>query len=835
MKKLSKLLALAAGLTTLFFTACSDISDDSSGTMTNGVIDKTSSAKEYNVSFVASDGSALELESLGINSDTISSRTIVADAIDISSGVKFYIWGKDEINPTTNTVSPKEVKFVADTGSKTSGTVVLDYSASKYFFVLAAVPSDKEPNTLTIDNIKGAAVYIGYANVDLRNGDAIKFYISADGLTGGGQFALTIKTDTSWSPEHLAKVKDTSKYTITAGLYNRETDVVLSNPSAETVTNTEFVGSGHVWNATELTVGTYNFVVKFVAGEKTYEYSDVIIILPNQKITKTIEIPDIIEYAPISPTAFKIAYIQPTVNTTDSYNALLQWTDNSKNERYFKIEYVDVSAQGASYVNDAMQTAFKEWRAVEGNPAASDYTAKKTAADNAWTTAITSISAKVKTLDYGFYGNPEQNWVAGTLQKNSKNILMSLALGKRYIFRISAVNDAGISDNYSYATYSDDLTWIILDTDYTPGTYSAKAFATKKANISTPATYDTFTYNASSPNIPSGATKFYAENDTEHETQIAAASLEDGTTYIYEKTAAVAAGYTDATSLTANLYRLTYHLNGGTYNKDSGAGVTADIVEYKCQGDIDLYCPNNPIATGAEAVYPQLKNTSGKRWTAWKQGSTVGTNYGVATTVDENGIKFTYYDPGDYTGYANFDLFASFNLSNASVIAYNDSDYDIKDIITDTYTPHTVVTADKTGSDEFYTRSGDSEPYTYTKVTDNSTLVVDNTVYTKVVGGTAAVKITTTGVTATGNHYYTVPSNIAKVTFKYQGTVEYSSLKAVVKRSGTVVGAGDFTSSKTYDLETKSLALGTYIVTVYGEYAGHTYSYIITVVVQDPD
>ena len=835
MKKLSKLLALATGLATLFFAGCSDISDGSTGTMSNGVTDKTSNEKQYNVSFVAADGSELALNQVGINSNTVS-RTIVADAVDISTGVKFYIWGKDEINTTTNPVNPKEVTFVADSGSTTTGTVVLDYTASKYFFVLAAVPSAKAPASLTISNIEAAAIYRGYANVDLRNGDAIKFFISSDGLEGGGAFKLKIVHDGSWSAEHLVKVGDENKYTITAGLYDRATGTAISNPNVETVTNTDFTGSGHQWDADDITPGTYNFVINFAGpNSKNYEYSDVIIILPNQTVEQDVEVPDVIEYAPLSPVGFKAAYIAPTVATTDSYNVLLQWTDKSKNERYFEIEYVDVSAQSTTYVNEAMQSAFAEWRTVEANTAATGYADKKSAADSAWDKAITGLTAKVKTLDYAFYGNSDQNWVAGSLQRNNQNILVRLDLGKRYIFRIAAKNDAGASDNYSYATYGDDLEWITYDNDYTAATYNASKFATKKASGGTAAVYldPPFAYTTSGgipSSVPSNVDTFYESTDSAHSTAIARTNLEDGKSYTYVVTPASGATYDDATSLTANLYRLTYHLNSGTYKTSDSASTSADIVEYKCQGDIDLKCPFNP-PTGT--VYDQLVNSDGKRWTAWKQGSISGANYGAATTIAEgtSAVNFTYYDPGDYTGYANLDLFASYNLSNAAVVAYNDSEYDFKDGA-DTYASTPLTTAQADTTKIYYKRSGDSEPYTYTAISDIST-ETETTVYTKT-DGTPAISITTaSGVTKKTNHYYTVVSSTAKVTFKYQGSVDYSSLKAVVKRGSSVVGAGNFSTSKTFDFETKSLPLGTYTVMVYGEYKGHTYQYSITLVLED--
>ena len=785
MKKLSKLLALATSLIVLAFTGCSDLNDN--GSVANGVTDNTANEKKYNVSFAAAaTGEAYALDSLGISSNTVS-RTIVSDSINISTGISFFIWGTDEINPTTNVINPKKVTFVADTDSTTTGTVILDYAASKYYFVLAAVKDADVPGSLTPDNLKNKAVYIGYANVDLRNGDSIKFYISSDGLEGGGGFDLTLKADAAWSAEHLALVGDDAEYTITAGLYDRITDEAISGVDVDDVTNASFVGSGHEYEGTNVTPGAYNFTIKFTKGGNTYEYSDIIIILPNQTVTKTIEVPDIIESAPTPPQAFKVAYIEPKDKLLDEYNLLFEWTDKSNNEKSFQIEYVDVSAQSSSYVNEDMQTAFENWQSVEDDSTKSNYTNYKSAAATAWNTAITGLTAKVIKIGKEFYGNSDEGWVAGSLQKNNTHIVMRLALGKRYIFRITAINDANANDNiedYAYATYGTDLTW--NDTDaYNAANYSASKFATTKATVATPATYGTaVTYEGGDDrSVFEDGKSYYTSNDGEG-TLIDPSTAAAGTYYPLV-TPAVVSGYADATSLTANLYRLVYHLNAGTYYTAADSQTSDDIVEYKSQGEIDLKCPSNPIKTGTGAVYPQLSSSLGKRWTAWKSGSIAGTNYGTAVTVSEDGVNFTYYDPGDYTGYTNLDLFASYNLSNAAVVAYNDADYDL---------------------------------------VDNGTTLDD-----------AIVSVTTTtGVEQVTIHSYKVSSAISNVAFKYNGDIPYTSMKAVIKRGNTVIATDTFTTSKTYTLATKSLPLGTYIVTVYAEYKGRTYSYPITLVIEDP-
>ena len=260
MKKLSKLLALAAGLSTLFFAACSDISGDASGSISTGVNDKTASAKDYNVQFFAEDGNALDLTKWGVYDETTNSkRTIVADGlkdnlIDTDKTV-FYLWGTNQLNTSDNSITnPKTVTFTLndDDTTKSSGKVTLGLSASKWNLTLAAVNKTKLAtlvtggNDPTAQNIKDSAYYIGYANVDLRSADSIKFYLFADGLTGSGtatiRFIYDGLTDDggTWTTDHVNLVKDTSKYTVSARVTSRLASVNPETDNTQSLDTTNF-------------------------------------------------------------------------------------------------------------------------------------------------------------------------------------------------------------------------------------------------------------------------------------------------------------------------------------------------------------------------------------------------------------------------------------------------------------------------------------------------------------------------------------------------------------------------------------------------------------------
>lgn len=555
MKKISKLLAIAVGLTTMFFSGCSNMV---SGSVSSEVSDKTATA-EYNVTFAASTGD-IQLSTLGIY-DNSKARTIIGDSTPTGDLV-FYLWGTDLV--ANATIAPEQVTFTADpndlTGTK--GTIILDKTASNYSFVLAAV--DKNDTGLTaIDDITTKAKFIGYARADLRNNETIRFFLSADGLEGNGGVALTLKADASWDADHKILIQDDTLYTVKVGINNRDdgTSAIGGDVTVVTTDVANFVDNtkGHLFSKTPIKPGRYNFTMKFTqkTGEqKTFEYSDLIIILPNQTIIKDVEIPDVIMSQPKAPEDFKIAYIEPTNTTNSSYNVVLNWADKSNNESYFQIEYIDIAGLRAGDVTAAV-TDDASWTAV---------------ADNMNTGYLT-------TLGKDFYGNnTDQGWVAGSLNSNSTYAVLRLMLGKRFIFRIAAVNDAGKSD-YAYPDLSNDVTFTDTDPNH-PGTYTGAAFANTT-------TTDSITY-------------------------------------------------TPGTPVTVNLYRLTYHLNGGKLTTDAADPAvkktynneTKDVAVYTSQGDTKILCPFNDPNGLPAPTKPYLYQTVGnKRWTDWKITSIYGDYY----------------------------------------------------------------------------------------------------------------------------------------------------------------------------------------------------------------
>lgn len=746
MKKLSKLLAAVVGISTLLFASCSNsYGDDASGNVAKGTTGNVSNVADYAIEFKTPDGANIDLTTFGLSAEKSASRSIVS-TLGTINGLHFYLWGTNTIK--NESFDPEEVTFTVDTTDTSKGIVTLDLEAASYYLVLAAT-KDAQASGATAATIKGNAMYIGYANVDLRNTESIKFFINSDGLTGNGTATLTVVYDGldtasgTWTTEHKDAVSDTDKYQITAGIFTRSAGTAVSGAATTpgNIANDAFFGTGAPYTATTAP-GTYNFSVTFKnkTTSKEYVWSDIIIILPNQEVTATVKVPDVIEYAPKKPTDLKVGYVVPASDDIGTYNVVITWTDASSNEKYFTLDVADVST--------LMTTT------ITGSSGVTTYRPDDYVVDEAlWTSTVTPLSASyIKTYGKDFYGNSTAGWVAGSLLKNNKHAVLKLSLGHRYLMRIAAVNDAGTSD-YAYATYDNNETYTVSTDnadDYAQGAYTCVEFT---------------------------HTEF------------------DSTTNDYKKSATFCN--------TANLLRLTYHLNGGSLTLKSGdTAITSDTKVYYLSQNltqtnagtydgIPIFCAGAEEDTSTTPstlsfTYPQLVNASGNHWTSWRNGATTGDMYAPSTA--KTVIKFTYYEPGVYDGFRNLDLYASYSVSSASVEAYLDKNYDF----------------------------------------------IDGEV--KLVTGTA--------VAAVNSHSYKVKTGTDQVTVNYAynnaatttrtASVAYTSLTAtVVTSNGITVANGDFNSSNNFVFKTTSLETGKYLIKVIGEYNGHQYSYTLAMEITD--
>lgn len=388
-----------------------------------------------------------------------STRTILPVSINLTnSAYNFYIWGKSK----TGSISPRKVDF--SSSSSTKGTILLDFPATTYTFVLAAIdgtPSDIADSSKILEE----AVLIGYTNADLAYTNKLNFYLSQNTISGYGNVSIAMLLDSTWSSEEIS---DLGNYYFTAGLYDIKTGEEAFSSSYEFFTGLNNT-SATVFSRSAVPSGNYNFTVKIYKNSSSsiYNYSDRIVVYPNQKIDSKIYIPNIVERIPDAPSDFKAAwsidsklYENTLGNEEDyaSYGLLLSWKDNSCSEAYFQVSLIDVT---------------KTATAVADIPDLGTFT------DSDWFSITANYTNYIKVYNDTY--TTSNDYFAGSPEKNNTSLILYIPFDGCYIAKIEAVNDAGISAA-CYATITDDLTIDIEDSNYSHNTavYSGKAFRTNE-------------------------------------------------------------------------------------------------------------------------------------------------------------------------------------------------------------------------------------------------------------------------------------------------------------------------------------------------------------------
>ena len=398
------------------------------------------------------------------------SRTITAPAIDLtSSSYHYYIWGKS----SKTSVTPQEVNLTST--SSTSGTIPLDFPISTYYFTLAATEEVPE-NLSDSSEILKKAVLVAYTGVDLSYTTTVQFYLSTAGLKNYGDMNLSFILDDTWSDDEVADLN--SNYNVTVGLFDTETgDAVSSFPSSANLfgLSKSSLVSLDTYSAT---AGTYDLKVSMSKnGESTiFTYSDTIIVAPNRVITATVQIPNVIEYAPIAPSEFKASYCLDDriyygtiTNSDDSfvtgdideistneYALLLSWKDNSNKENNFKVTLAAVSKMSSMPEIPPVMT------------------------DSVWASIVNAYAGNNSVVKvYDEYCEYDETYFAGSLKKNNNSLMLYVPFGVCYIAKIEAVNSAGIS-SACYATLNTDFDLEVYDENYGNNTavYAGKAFST---------------------------------------------------------------------------------------------------------------------------------------------------------------------------------------------------------------------------------------------------------------------------------------------------------------------------------------------------------------------
>lgn len=444
MKNTLKRIALAIFASLFVLTSCTQLTDPV--TVYSGNEDKNVELLGETTNITINVSSSSEI--IKFNTQTVA-RTIAPEAIDGSSGGKFYIWGKNTISKAE--FGPEEIEFSATNGTNgKKGTVTRLFERSSYELYLAFVLDDSMEGDASVTNIETYAALTANTDVDLRYNEKVYFYLTPNKASAqGGTVSLKVYAD-GWTPA------DFSDYTMKIGLYSLDD---LETPKADvssmngalstTLPPTDIPDSANWVTPTTVPAGTYEFRVDFVKGDKTYSASEDIIVLANQTTEGEFPIPDIIEKKPEAPTNFSAAFLDPSTSLENAtfYNVALFWNEtNIINESNFELEIFEYPATAPK--DGVLPTNEEKWNQLK-----TSYT-----------------SAKVITYDNkGTEDGSKIKWIGsdkctiyyeGDLNKNSTYVVMQVLLGSRYAARIRAVNDAGESA-WCYVTLPTDISDII--------------------------------------------------------------------------------------------------------------------------------------------------------------------------------------------------------------------------------------------------------------------------------------------------------------------------------------------------------------------------------------
>ncbi|WP_191015852.1 hypothetical protein [Treponema zioleckii] len=462
MKKITKFSALAV-LGAMFFAACSNITDGE----VEGI--NASTAEEGTLSISITSSSNL-IDFKNENSRTILPNAKKADDFD------FYLAIQDAANPNSGYTSVKKVNVTQDETDSKKGVVSVTLSKANYNFKLYAV---KKTDAATLGDettdgeVSAIACLVGYASADLRYGESAAFHLRADGLTTKGGAELSLYQEGEW-------VALTDDYTINGKLVylNTTSDGSITHNEGDTVeTTSEDIEvanfsasdpSSANYTCSDIAPGTYNFVLSFTQvsdTSKVFEWSDTIVILPGETTTRTIGIPCVINTIPEAPTDFKVGYIDNSVVAKDVgyYDAEFVWTDASKNEKNFQIEWLKVPA-GLAKADVITPTSDDEWKTL---------LEKSTAADSATETVVYGYDANGS--GNAFVGDVDV-YKSGSLGRNQQTATFKAAYGCRYIARIRSLNNVGESE-WVYATVDENI-----EANAETGASAAKGFASKLIN-----------------------------------------------------------------------------------------------------------------------------------------------------------------------------------------------------------------------------------------------------------------------------------------------------------------------------------------------------------------
>lgn len=382
-------------------------------------------------------------------------RTIAPEKIS-SGSLKYYLYYIDTLSSSSNRYSYYG-KVSLNYNSNDFATADVDFVESVYRFALYACETDfddsaQEPE---VNAVEAAACLAGFTTADLRSADKISFYLSESQLSSSGTVAIGVNSDWSFSSDWQVYIAE-GKASVSVGIYDAVSGELVSsggvniNPhilSYPSEVSDSVHLSSYGFGGISIPAGTYSFVVKFTHDvfNLCYEYSELLLVLPNRVSVAEINLPDVIEQRPASPSAFTVSYSQPDSATSSFYLADFTWNDESGNETSFEIQLADISSSRSNlngcYEPEALYL-----------PSITDDTSwEREVYRNIYPQTITSYDEKSYRnyishyYDY-FEQNPDYSPDSFSLLRNNTRARFYLELGKRYAARIRAVNEAGKSD-----------------------------------------------------------------------------------------------------------------------------------------------------------------------------------------------------------------------------------------------------------------------------------------------------------------------------------------------------------------------------------------------------
>lgn len=650
MKKITKLLAIAAGLISLTFISCK-----------TQIIDATIANKDN----VSSDETQKTLTLIATSRDKVvtfkngNSRLIAPAALD-GNELWFYlktrkISGGDLALIKSPGQEDGVVSFTAYTGSTTEGSVNVTLDVENYELVLFAVEKNGEPKAPAF--VEENAVLKATAYADLRYNESVKFFLMPISSDGQGDVKLSIYTD-GWDlandyPGYTADVYITKDL-----LTDNDTDALQKTASmdipASKPDSYNFPASGV---DTKTKAGTYNFIIDFTNGKKHFYYTDRIVVLANQVTEQEIILKNnIIDKPAEAPTNFYIGYRTPDKDDNDlSYLAEFAWKRNSNNEQYFKIEMLDVTE-----VVDSDKKSSDTHTYVDYIKAITKGTKIGDTLEADWDLLAGLTNTKKHTFDntvYSIFDTSVADGITyyedatepGRLSKGSELLGLNIPLGRRYLARICACNAAGDSA-YAYAK---------INGGEAAGDSGSSIF--KYQNVS---------------EWPEDAVAMNVFKITYN--------LVGGNFYDATYTNNVITLTNPPTTVTSQIKTSepTEPIKISQYSVNSRGDA---IIQYDCQSTT---ATNTVILNPLKVAYPTDKNAAlykgSNVWASWKENSTTAAeNFRATTEVTKVLDPYTFADNAGTPpktkiyGTKNLNLYAAYSSATAKI--YNVADYAIKD------------------------------------------------------------------------------------------------------------------------------------------------------------